>query len=1008
MNAMIVVTRRLLVEILAVACGVNIVSGQTPAAASVNTTPSSAYSIVQRGAYARSWQRTVVFTNAIGIPMTNAQSYSELATGICYLTNGQYADSVEEVVSVPGGAQAVQGRHQVQWALNANTPGGAVTVTTPDGRQLSSTLFGMAWYDVATGSNAAIATLQNCNGAIEATNQVVYANAFSNLTADIYYTYTKAGLSQNIALDSSPLAPASYGLSDESSILQIYTEFFTAPQPVMTAVTNGAVVDDQLLDFGDMKMGIGQALCLNGTTAPVTAGIVTKQWVQTNNRTFLIESIPYTAISNELQQLPQASTLKPGRGAVRRLAFMELAPSHPKASMKGGKPMKLAKLETGQRRLMVDYDLLSSSTNLTLQGDTTYLISGNVNITGTLTIEGGTVVKYTNSSAAQISATNIVCATGPYNPGVFSSMNDNSAGAVIAGSTGAPTNTPGVNYIDFNTLGTNSLFFRNVRFSYANFAIYGGINSSTSNSIELWDCQFINCGYALFCSPVLFSGSNPLFPLYVDNVLFSGCSDAVAGIDVGSGYVCVSAVNVTADQVGTFLSGGTNVCYATNSLFTSVTNTSGISFTDCFTNANSNGVYQTAGAGGYYLANGSGNRNAGTSNINAALLADLQGATTYPPVVLVTGLAGAAISNETTFFPQAQRDTDTPDLGYHYPPVDFAIAIIVSNATVTVLPGTVLAACGPEYGVYLCTNGIFNCAGTATSPSYFVRYNTVQEQSNTNWETTAWLASMVTPYWLDNSSAAFAFTDWSVLAQDGQICSIGAPLPVALQNCQFYAGAINVTSPSMSSSNCLFRRVNGTVADQTGGSISQSFYNNLFFEGELGVVHDNSGAFTFRDNLFDQTAVTLTLTRGGQQINFCSNNAYVTTNDGVLLPENNDVILTNEPVYQVGALGQYYYPTNLSLIHTGSQPAPAAGLYHYTVTTNNAIEGTNIVSIGFHYVAVGTNGLPLDTNGDGIPDYLEDVNGNGLVDSGEIDWLLPGDSGLTVIITQPMNNSTIP
>jgi hypothetical protein len=60
-------------------------------------------------------------------------------------------------------------------------------------------------------------------------------------------------------------------------------------------------------------------------------------------------------------------------------------------------------------------------------------------------------------------------------------------------------------------------------------------------------------------------------------------------------------------------------------------------------------------------------------------------------------------------------------------------------------------------------------------------------------------------------------------------------------------------------------------------------------------------------------------------------------------------------------------------------------------------------------VACGTNNLPLDSNGDGIPDYLEDANGNGLVDSGEIAWTnVPGDLGLTVVITQPANNSKLP
>jgi hypothetical protein len=62
------------------------------------------------------------------------------------------------------------------------------------------------------------------------------------------------------------------------------------------------------------------------------------------------------------------------------------------------------------------------------------------------------------------------------------------------------------------------------------------------------------------------------------------------------------------------------------------------------------------------------------------------------------------------------------------------------------------------------------------------------------------------------------------------------------------------------------------------------------------------------------------------------------------------------------------------------------------------------VDIGYHYVATDTNGIPLDSNGDGIPDYIEDANGNGL----EIGWNITGDLGLQVIITQPRNGSTLP
>ncbi|MGP8200503.1 MAG: hypothetical protein ACLQU4_13485, partial [Limisphaerales bacterium] len=396
---------------------------------------SSDYVCVEHGPDSKLWQRVVLHTNQSGAVRTNLQSYTELATGLCHLKDGEYVDSVEEVEPVDGGAQAIHGRHQVWWAANANAPNGAVTLTTPDGKTLTSTVFGLAYYDVASGSNAAIARLQDCNGAIVAPNQVVYASAFSNLTADVQYTYRKAGLSQDIVLRQSPPAPDSYGLSDQTTVLQVYTEFFNPPQPEMTTVTNGDVADDQILDFGHMKMGMGQALFLNGQAAPVSAGMVTKQWIRVDGRRFLIESIPYQTISNQLQELPQSMNLKPRRGSVRRVVLMESNPSRPGQSVNGARPMKQARLETTQPRLVLDYDIIScGKSNLTLQGDTTYLVTGPVSGPGPVTIEGGVVVKFTNYSFAGIYSTQFVCQTAPYRPAVFTSMNDNSVGAEIPGS----------------------------------------------------------------------------------------------------------------------------------------------------------------------------------------------------------------------------------------------------------------------------------------------------------------------------------------------------------------------------------------------------------------------------------------------------------------------------------------------------------------------------------------------------------------------------------------------
>ncbi len=100
--------------------------------------------------------------------------------------------------------------------------------------------------------------------------------------------------------------------------------------------------------------------------------------------------------------------------------------------------------------------------------------------------------------------------------------------------------------------------------------------------------------------------------------------------------------------------------------------------------------------------------------------------------------------------------------------------------------------------------------------------------------------------------------------------------------------------------------------------------------------------------------------------------------------------------------GSFYYPTSggstnlYALLNAGSRNATTAGLYHFTVRTDQAKETNSVVDIGYHYTAAGTNGLPADVDGDGLADYFEDRNGNGVYDgaSGETDWQT-SNSGLS-------------
>jgi hypothetical protein len=93
-------------------------------------------------------------------------------------------------------------------------------------------------------------------------------------------------------------------------------------------------------------------------------------------------------------------------------------------------------------------------------------------------------------------------------------------------------------------------------------------------------------------------------------------------------------------------------------------------------------------------------------------------------------------------------------------------------------------------------------------------------------------------------------------------------------------------------------------------------------------------------------------------------------------------------------LGWFYEPTNSVLINTGYLTADQWRLYHFTTQTNQVKETNSVVDIGYHYVAVNTNGNAIDSNGNGTPDYLEDTTGSG--------------QGLTVTLISPANSASYP
>ena len=161
-----------------------------------------------------------------------------------------------------------------------------------------------------------------------------------------------------------------------------------------------------------------------------------------------------------------------------------------------------------------------------------------------------------------------------------------------------------------------------------------------------------------------------------------------------------------------------------------------------------------------------------------------------------------------------------------------------------------------------------------------------------------------------------------------------------------------------------------------------------------------------RDNLFDKVSQSLTGTGAGSV--GLSNNGFTTGTTRSLVGTLDQTGFT--VAYQTGDLGNFYLPSTATLlIDKGSRTAAAAGLYHYTTRTilsNKELATT--VDIGVHYVGVGTNHQPSDTDGDGLPDYLEDLDGDNVLDNNETNWNLAGDLGLWVKIARPTSASNLP
>jgi len=876
---------------------------------------------------------------------------------------------------------------------------GAVDVLTPDGVRLRSSPLGIALVDASSGSSVMLGEVASCKVEWVGPGEAIYRRAFRGLEADVRYRLTLDGIEQDIMLEEQipPELVAELGLNPAATRVLILTEFFDAPEPVVTPMAEGM----NRFGFGDMEIGPGQAFRVEPETVEGTA-VVRPSWELIEGRRLLVESVEYAALGPLMDALPvpDQGRIESLKSRVRRTASVRpghLSPrqartdSHSERELRSaGRGRWGAGLEwAGLRRwaagltanagparsVVLDYALQLSTgqSNYVFKGDTTYYVTAALPLKGVSTFEGGTVIKFAPTNGAKLKVEGPILWQGSaYRPVVLTARDDASVGDSVSGA-GTLTNYYAAVALEIDrSTNTTAAVLGNFRIAHAQTAI--AISGQPGHVLR--HGQLVNCRRGLSATNAESSLRNVLFHNVLTNLAGSGSTGRLE--------------QVTVNTAARFNDTSAFTClYLTNSLLAGVTNLGwpGTFVTNAVVVGSADGVFQSVGQGANYLAAGSPYRNwAGASiNIEAGLLGDLVRLTTYPPVELT-----ADFTMDTVLGPQAQRDWDGLDLGYHYDPLDYVWSgLNLTNATLVLTNGVAVAVYGSK-GVRLRNGARFVSQGMPGVLNRLARYPAVQEQP------VLWGSTPSSFLYTESGSTVWPeevlrFTEIPLLAAGrGRVlwdsALEGQAQRLALTDCHL-AGVTMSLEVGGSDPDVMTVALTNNLIERASLSLVQAadslqlvvlLRNNLFWRGSLTIRdYDDTETWEVRENAFDGTSLS-------------SRDVSVSHNGYINAPVQGGVsnVVLSAFVYTNGPLGAFYH-LSTNLVNAGSRSAAAAGLYHHTTQADGTKEGTSTVDIGFHYpAAVMTNGVVVleDADGDGLPDCLEDTDGDGNAETGETNW----------------------
>jgi hypothetical protein len=280
-----------------------VTQAQTPVAGT--ETP---YSVVGKTGNSRQWEKLIYETAISGGVIARRHRYEEWGSGMYFKDDsGAWVESQERIVPlITGGAAGTEAPHKIYFPENVYQ--GVIELVTPDGLHLKSRPLGISYADGT--NNILIAELTNSVGQISGST-IIYTNVMTDIDCDLVLSFRNGSVESDLIFMSKLPPPEAFGMNPDTTRLQLITEFFDSPEPVVKtlAVNPADGLADAILKFGKMQMRpAGKAFSVGPGGQPVQpsqpSGVkIYKSWLHVAGRQMLIEETWYRNVKPQLDEL---------------------------------------------------------------------------------------------------------------------------------------------------------------------------------------------------------------------------------------------------------------------------------------------------------------------------------------------------------------------------------------------------------------------------------------------------------------------------------------------------------------------------------------------------------------------------------------------------------------------------------------------------------------------------------------------------------------------------------